>query len=254
MSPTVAFARKEASEFVRSWRGWVLFGALALFAVTGPITARYMAQILGAALGSSAANALPIPEATYVDAYQQWTKNLGDAVSMLLIIATAGVVAGECRSGTAVLMLTKPLSRRAFVLTKLAVSWALLAAGVLTGTALTWGVARLFFPGAPPGPLLRAVAAWLLLAAFLLTVVVAASAALSSTGAAAGVGFATYLLLAAASAWEPLRDATPAGLARLPAQLAAGQAHEAGGSLATTLLLVAVLAWGAVLAFQRREL
>jgi ABC-2 type transport system permease protein len=124
---------------------------LGVFAVTGPLTARYIREILGATLGDAGAAGLPIPEPTYVDAYLQWTKNLGDLVLFLVVVLLAGVVAGECRAGTAVLVLTKPLPRAAFVLTKAATHAVVLAVAVAVGTALTWVVTRLLFPAAPVG-------------------------------------------------------------------------------------------------------
>lgn len=248
------FVRKELREFLRGWRAWVLLGVLGVFALTGPVTARYMREILAATLGEAGTAGLPIPEPTYVDSYLQWTKNLGDLVLFVVIVLLAGVVAGECRQGTAVLVLTKPLPRAAFVLTKAGTHLVLLVAAVVAGTAVTWVGTRLLFPVAPVGPLAAAVAAWLVLGALVVAIMVLASTCVDSTGAAAGIGFAAYLLLTVAGIWAPLKRVTPAGLRDLPAALAAGRPVEAVGPVLSALGLIAILCAAAVLVFRRREL
>ena len=256
MNGFVVFARKEVREFLRGWRAWVLFGVLAMFALTGPLTARYVREILGAAMGDQTAGIpLPaIPDPTYVDAYLQWTKNLGDLTLFLVIVLLAGVVCGECRQGTAVLVLTKTLPRRSFVLAKAAAHMGMLAVAVSVGTVVTWGVTRLLFPVAPPGPLVAAVAAWLLLGTLFVAIIVLASACVSSTGAAAGIGLAAYLLLTLGGLWAPLKRFTPVGLRELPAALVAGRPVDAAGPVLATVVAVVVLLLVAVAVFERREL
>lgn len=255
MTGFVVFARKELREFVRGWRAWVLLGVLAMFAITGPVTARYVREILGAALGDQASGfPIPIPEPTYVDAYLQWTKNLGDLVLFLVIVLLAGVVCGECRQGTAVLVLTKPLRRRTFLLAKAAAHIGVLTVAVAAGTALTWAVTRLLFPVAPASPLVAAAATWLLLGALFVAIILLASAAVSSTGAAAGIGLAAYLLLTLAQLWAPLKRLTPAGLRELPSALAAGRSVDWAGPVLATVVAIVALLFAAVAVFERREL
>lgn len=253
MTGFVVFARKEVREFARGWRAWVLLGVLTMFALTGPITARYVREILRAALGDQASG-FPIPQPTYVDAYLQWTKNLGDLVLFLVIVLLAGVVCGECRQGTAVLVLTKPLGRRSFLLAKAMVHTGVLAVAVAAGTAMTWAVTRLLFPVAPAGPLIAAAAAWLVLGALFVAIILLASSCVSSTGAAAGLGLAAYLLLTLGGLWAPLKRFTPVGLRELPAALAAGQRVDVAGPVLAAVVAIVVLLFAAVAVFDRREL
>lgn len=256
MNGFVVFSRKELLEFVRGWRLWVLAAVLGVFALTGPITARYLREILGAALGDQGGGLPlpPMPDPTYVDAYLQWTKNLGDLVLILVVVLFAGVICGECRQGTAVLMLTKPLRRSTFVLAKAVTAMAVVAGSVAAATALTWLVTRLLFPVAPVGPLVAAVGGWLLLAGVFIAVTVLASAWVQASGAAAGIGLAAYLLLTVAGVWAPLRRVTPAGLRDVPGALAAGQPVEAAGPALAAVASIAVLLLLAVWVFDRREL
>jgi hypothetical protein len=143
-----AFARKEAVEIVRTWRIWVLPSILLFFAVTGPVTARFTPQIIGAVGGTQLAG-LKLPAPTYVDAYLQWAKNLTQIALIAIIVIYGGLVSSERKSGTAVLVLTKPLSRTAFVVAKAVVHAAFLSVTVVLGTLVTWDVTKAIFGRAP---------------------------------------------------------------------------------------------------------
>src|SRR5664280_430565 len=138
MSGFAVFAHKEAREILRTWRIWVLPGILLFFALTGPVLARFTPQIVGALAGNQFGG-LKLPTPTYLDAYTQWIKNLSQIGLFALIIIYAGVVSAESKSGTAILVLTKPVSRPAFVIAKAAVHSAFLAVVVVIGTLVTWG-------------------------------------------------------------------------------------------------------------------
>ncbi|HEY5518777.1 MAG TPA: hypothetical protein VIK17_03930, partial [Cellulomonas sp.] len=132
MSGTVVFARKEALEILRTWRIWVLPGILLFFALTGPVLARFTPEIVGA-LAADQLGGFEIPTPTYLDAYAQWVKNLSQIALFALIIIYGGLVSGESRSGTAVLVITKPVSRSTFVVVKAAVHAVFFAALLVAG-------------------------------------------------------------------------------------------------------------------------
>ena len=248
-----AFLGKELREIRRTWRAWVIPGLVALFAVTGPPIARWTRELLSSMVGDQA-SAIPLPDPTYVAAYQQWTKNLGQIVLFAVIVTLGGSVSGERRSGTATLVLTKPVSRAAFVLAKIAANTVFVAASVIGGALLTWVVTRLLFSEAPVGPLAGATAAWLLVGGLFVSLLVLASAALDSAAGASGLGFAAYLVLAIAGAWGPLARWTPAGLLSAPDRIAGGTDAALLWPILTGFVLVGVLAVAAVAVFRRREL
>ncbi|MDD0857661.1 hypothetical protein NHF46_07770 [Arthrobacter alpinus] len=85
MRSSWVFARKEALEITRTWRIYVLPSIMLLFAVTGPVLAKYTPELLGAVAGSQFAS-LQLPEPTVFDSYGQWIKNLSQIVIFALII------------------------------------------------------------------------------------------------------------------------------------------------------------------------
>ena len=89
-------------------------------------------------------------------------------------------------------MLTKPLSRAAFVWAKVVANLAVLVIATALGAALCIVVTILLFDTAHIAAFLESVALWLALAAMFVCLMVFLSAALDRQAAAAGAGLAVY--------------------------------------------------------------
>jgi ABC-2 type transport system permease protein len=251
----LVFARKEALEIVRTWRIWVLPGMLLFFALSGPLMAKYTPEILKA-VGGSEMTALvkALPKPSYLDAYGQWIKNLSQIGLFAIIIIYGGLISAERKSGTAILALTKPLSRTAYVVAKATVHCAFLAVSVGVTTVATWSVTRFVFGKSPGGPLWWAVVGWLALAIFFLGVMTLLSAVLGSQAGAAGIGLAVFAALSVAGMWEPLRRFSPAGLVSAPTVLAAGKQSAILSPVITSCGLAVLLVLAAAEVFRTKEL
>lgn len=253
MTPMAVFAGKEAREIVRTWRIWVLPGIAVFFAVTGPVLARFTPELVSAVAGDQL-RGLKVPAPTYVDAYVQWAKNLTQIVLLAVIIVYGSIVSGEVRSGTAVLVLTKPLSRRTFVLVKVAVHAAFLTVVVAFGALITWLLTLVIFGAAPAAALWSATGAFAVEGVLFVALMTLLSVLIGSAAGAAGAGLAGYALLAIAAIWQPLSKYSPAGLASLPATLGAAKPASAGWPIATGLGLALVLGVLAGQLFRQRDL
>lgn len=249
-----AFLRKELLEIRRTWRVWVLPGIVLFFAVTGPVLARFTPELLQAIGPQDAGFVVEVPDPTFVHAYQQWAQNLTQIVSFALIIMLGGVVAGELKAGTAVLMLTKPLRRSGFLLAKFAAQSALLVSTVSVGFAVTWGVTLAMFGEAPVQPLVEATGVWLVWGVMLVALMLLLSSMLGSQGGAAGLGVAVFILLSIPSAWEIAARYSPGGLLSAPGRLVAGQPVHLTWPILTALALTALALVGAIGVFNRKEL
>jgi ABC-2 type transport system permease protein len=253
MSGFAVFAGKEAREIPRTWRIWVLPGILLFFALTGPVLARFTPQIVGGLAGNQLSG-LKLPTPTYLDAYTQWIKNLSQIGLFALIIIYASIISAETKSGTAVLVLTKPLSRTAFVIAKAAVHSVFLAVLVVIGTLLTWGLTETIFGKAPGSSLWSAALAWLIFGVMFIALMTLLSVLIASTAGAAGAGLGIYALVSIAAIWKPLGTYSPAGLASVPASLAAGKDAVVLWPVLTSLLLSVALVALAGQRLQRRDL
>jgi ABC-2 type transport system permease protein len=250
----LVFARKELQEIVRTWRIWVLPAIVFFFAVSGPFIARYTPEIVGAVAGTQLGH-LALPKPSYLDAYGSWIKNLSQVTLFAIIVIYGGIVCSEVRNGTVLLVLTKPLSRGAFVAVKVVVNCVFVAVLLCAGTLLTWALTVAIFGKVQAVPLWSAAAIWLVLAILYLAIMTLLSVAIGSATGAAGAGIGVFTLLSIAAIWKPLSDFSPAGLASKAASLAAQTTTSSAlwpvlSSLVASAVLVAV----AVVVFRRKEL
>lgn len=254
MSAFRVFLAKERAESLRTWRLPVIGGLLLLFGITSPILAQLMPALVSSMAGAQPGAVITLPPPVAADAYRQFVKSLDQLVVLALVIAAAGAVAGERRAGTAVLVLTKPLSRAGFVVAKLTWQLVVLAASSLAATLLCGALTRVLFRGAALPPLAAAVAAWLPFAALLLSVTLLFSVVLPGTGGAVGAGLAFYFLCLLGTIWPAVAHYTFAGLPGSAMQLAGGGHAPVLWPVATALAGICVATGAAVWAFRRQEL
>jgi ABC-2 type transport system permease protein len=246
-------------ELLEAWRTRRLPVVALLFLAVGimsPLTARYMNEILEAALGDQ----LPVvlPATTAVAALEQLQKNLGQLGALAAIALAMGSVSGELDRGTAALVLAQPATRPAFLLAKLTGIALDLAVCTALAVGVAWVYTAILFEPMPVGGwAAMAVLSWLGLLAWA-AITFLASAATGSTTAAAGVGFVALIVISIVSIVPAAGRLLPTGLAAPGIGLAGGVAGldmaDLWTAVAGTLVLVAACAVGAVAAFRRREL
>lgn len=247
------FLGKELMEIVRTWRIWVLPGLLLFFAATSPILAKATPALLESAMQGQQGMQITIPDPTYLDGYAQWLKNLQQIVAFALLLTAGGMIAGERTSGTAVLVLTKPVSRGAFVIAKFLSQALLLSTFTAVGALVCWGASVATFGEAPPERLITTTAAWLAFALFLLAVMTLFSAAFKSL-AAGGAGLGAFFAVSVAALWGPALRYSPAGVSAAPGKLLMAEEVALAWPLATTAASIVVLLAAAVWVFRRKEL
>jgi ABC-2 type transport system permease protein len=254
VNATLVFARKETLEIFRTWRVWVLPAIVVFFSVSAPLLARFTPEILGA-VGGDQLGAITLPPASSVDAYGQWIKSLSQIFLFALIIIYGGIVSAETSSGTAILVLTKPMSRGAFVAVKATIHSLFLTALVTVGALVTWGLTAAVFGEGPPGPLWESTLTWLVLGVFYIALMTLLSVMIPSAAGAAGAGIGAFVLLTIGSLWKPLSDYSPAGLAGHAAALAAGKpVPDLLWPVTVSLVAAVLLVVAAALRFRRTEL
>jgi ABC-2 type transport system permease protein len=249
--------RKELSEAWRTRRLPVLAVLFVVVGIVSPLTARYLNEILKAALGDQLPMVLPDPTAAM--ALEQLQKNMGQLGALAAIALAMGSVSGELDKGTAALVLAQPATRPAFLLAKLTGIAFVLGTCTLLSVAVAWAYTAVLFEPLPVGGwLVLAVLAWLALCAWA-AVTFLASTATGSTMAAAGLGFVALIGISLLAVVPALDHLLPTGLAGPANLIAAGdtgavKASELATAVAGTLVLVAACAGGAIASFRRREL
>ena len=136
MSGFGVLLRKELAEAWRTRRLPVVALLFVAVGIVSPLTARYLNEILGAALGGDLS--IPLPEPSAATALEQLQKNLGQLGALAAIALAMGSVSGELDRGTAALVLAQPVTRPAFLAAKLAGIAIVLGVCTLAGVAVAW--------------------------------------------------------------------------------------------------------------------
>ena len=254
MRAFLKFLGKESAEITRTWRLWVVGGVLLFLAVLSPVTAKAIPYLMKYASGGGSGIAITITrQVSYLDSYEQWIKNLGQIGTMLVLFASAGLIATERTSGTAALVVTKPVSRSSFAVAKYVAQAALVAVSTAAGTIVVLLGTRAAFGEAPVGRLVAASGAWLLLALFGVAVAEALSALLP-TIAAAIIAVVGWGMAGIGGLWKPALDYSPIGLLGAPAVLLSGKHTDLTWPIVTTVAATALFVALAAVLFSTREL
>jgi ABC-2 type transport system permease protein len=245
--------RKELLEQWRTLRFALVAIVFVLIGLASPLLARFTPEILKAVAGDQIPITLPAP--TAADAIDQLAKNLNQFGALIAILLAMGSVATEKERGTAALLLAKPVGRAGFLLAKLAAIVATLAFATLLAALGAWFYTLVLFEALPPaGMLASAVVDWLLLMSWA-SITFLGSTLFRSSVAAAGFGIVGLIVIGVLSAFPPIAQWLPTGLAGPARALALGVPGPAilppiVGSI-VVILGSAGLAWAS---FRHQEL
>jgi ABC-2 type transport system permease protein len=254
MSGLSTFLGKEFTEIRKTWRIWVIPGMLLFFAITSPIIAQVTPGLMASISKSQPGVVVKMPPPTWRDSYAQFLKSLSQMVLIAVVITGAGAVSGERSSGTAVLTLTKPVSRTSFVLAKIVSQSGLLVAATVVSTVVCAVLTIVIFGPSPLEPLVTSVSIWTIDALLMIVVMTLFSAAFAARGASAGAGLGFFFLTLLISIWPPANKYSFVGLMSASGKALMQQPTGAAWPVATALLAGVLCAWGAVRVFERQEL
>ena len=245
---------KELREQWHSRRIIVVCAVFLLFGLTSPMLAKFTPELLKSIEGAEQFADI-IPEPTTADAMGQYIKNLTQFGFILVILLGMGAVAGEKDKGTAAMILSKPLTRWSFVLSKyMAQSLVYLLAIVLAAIGAFYYTLFLFEPLAMGPFFFGSLLLWLWL------LVLAAMTLLGSSwgrsiGVAAGIALFGCALLLVAGSIPQIGAIMPSGLIAWASQLGLDTDVPAnGGAVAMGVVLIVVLLITAVAVFEQQEL
>jgi ABC-2 type transport system permease protein len=189
------------------------------------------------------------------DAAVQFTKNLGQFGVLAAILVTMGSVAGEKDHGTAAFLLTKPVTRGAFLGAKVVAIGALLALGTIVAGVLCWVYTAILFEPLPAGGFVGTVfLVWLSLAVFA-AITFLASVVARSALVAGGIGIAALLVAGILSAIPVVGTYLPTGLWGAADVLAVGTIPDPLlGPIVSNVVIIVAAVGLAVWSFGRQEL
>jgi ABC-2 type transport system permease protein len=249
------FLRKELRESLRTNRLLVVVAIFAVLGIISPLSAKYTPELLKALGTSSSGVTVILPTPTVKDAITQFIKNVAGTAILVAILLPMGLVAREKERGTAAFVLTKPLTRPAFLTAKLLALGLTLTAGVAIGALATyWYTALLFTPIAFGGFFAASLLVLLSLLVYA-SFTFLGSTLMSAQLPAVGIGIAGWIVISILGVFPGIEQYTPAGLLDPASQLALGLAPQhLWVSVAASVALGAVVLLAAWLSFRRQEL
>ncbi|HPD41579.1 MAG TPA: YhfC family glutamic-type intramembrane protease [Anaerolineae bacterium] len=252
----LAATRKELLQQWRTRRVLIVLAVFVLFGLFSPLLAYFTPQLLRSIAGAEMFAEL-IPTPTAVDAIGQYLKNLSQFGFILAILLGMGAVAGERERGTAALVLSKPLPRWAFILSKFTAQTVVYAGGFLVASLGAYFYTVVLF-GALDFGLFMAINALLFLWLMVFVAVALLGSVLgTSTGAAAGIGFGGAAALLLAGSLPRVGPLLPGGLFSWAGQLGAlGETPvpSNAGAVAAAVALILLCVLGSLAAFEQQEL
>lgn len=246
-------------EVVEAWRTYRLAVISALFLALGilsPLTTRYLPEIIKAFAPSGFE--VSLPPLGVADVVDQLLKNIAQFGALAAILASMGAVANEKERGTAALVLTKPVTRLAFLMSKLAAIGLLFGLAIGLAIAGAWLYTTYLFEPVPAWPWAQMGGVIWLSTMVYASITFLGSVLMRSSLGAAGIGFFGLIVLSLASIVPTLTTWLPAGLIVIAKAVALGTTRDPeldpARTIGISLAIVAValvLAW---LRFRREEL
>jgi ABC-2 type transport system permease protein len=245
--------RKELRQQVRTRRALIVLAVFALFGLGSPLLARFTPQLLRSIEGAEIFADL-IPEPSAADAVGQYVENITEFGFLIAILLGMGAVAGEKEQGTAAMVLSKPLPRWAFLLSKFAAQATVYLLGFVIAGIAAYLYTFWLFEALPAGQF--ALTTFLLLVWLLIfaAVTVTASTLAGSPGAAAALALAGTIILLLSGSIPALTAFAPGTLVGWARQAPLAEIQPQAGALAAAAALIVLSLVGAVAAFETQEL
>ena len=246
-----------SKELLQQWRTrrvLVLGAVFVLFGLASPMLAKFTPELLRSVAGAEQFADL-VPEPTAADAVAQYIKNITQFGFILVILLGMGAVAGEKDKGTAAIILSKPLPRWAFLLSKFVAQALVYFVSLLLGTLGAYYYTLVLFEPLAFGPfLLGGLLLWLWALVFT-AVTLLGSTLGKSTGGAAGLALLGAVILLLAGGIPQVAQLFPSALVAWAGQLGLpGDMPFNGAALSANGVLIVIFLVTAVALFERQEI
>lgn len=240
--------RLEWLRLVRTHRLLILLSVYLFFGLTGPLTARYLAQILDR-LGTNGIK-VEFPAPTPADGIDQFAGNAAQLGLLVVVLVAGSALAFDARRETAVFLRTRVEHVRDILVPAYLVNTAAAVTALVAGSLAAWYETAVLLGRLPPARMVLGIALGALFLAFAVAVVALAASLVRATVAAAGLALGALLAMGILGGlggdlgqWLPttllsamtglVRDAQPADY--LPASIVTVAATAAALVAATAL-------------------
>jgi len=250
-----AFLKKEFFEIIKTNKIIILPAIFIFFGLLSPLTAKYTPQILESVFKSYGMASIEMKDSLFTDSYAQLFKNISQ-LCFIIILVFAGTIVGEKVKGTVMLVLTKPVSRSNFIISKFIAAVSLYSISFLLACIACVYYTFLLFPEYYNSNLVLSLCTLWAFGAFFIAMTIFSSTITKSFTAASVLGIAGYLLVSGSTIIPYVRDYSPGILTSLGLDILTGKSAPTDliAPLAVTILLAAAFIVGSVYVFKNQEI
>jgi ABC-2 type transport system permease protein len=209
MTGLIPLFKKEIKEQYRTHRLLIVGGVFLFFGLTTPLTLKYLPEIIRLA-GEQIP--LEIPPPTAAQSLAEYASTIGQLGILIAVLIAMGSVAGELRLGTAIITLSKPVSRAAFIISKLMAMSITFLVSLVIASLFCFGYTVWLIGPADTGAFIGLNLLLALFLVFCLAVTLLFSSLFRNSLAAGGVAIAVLIGQAAFSAIPRIGDYFPTRL------------------------------------------
>jgi ABC-2 type transport system permease protein len=242
--------KKEILEQVRTYRLIIVAGVFLFFGLTTPLTLKYLPEIIKLA-GESMQITIPPP--TAVQSLAEFAGTILQLGVLILILIGMGSIANEYKNGTALLTLSKPVTRAAFVTAKMAALSLNLVVSLLVSGLVCFAYTAWLIGPADIGPFMLQNALLCLFLIFCLSLTLLFSSLFKSGLAAGGLAMAVIVFQAVLSSLPNIGDYLPGRLPGWGLNILNGSAQPNWWALTITLGLVVLCLFLAQMILKNKE-
>jgi ABC-2 type transport system permease protein len=247
--------RLEVLRLVRTRRIVALLGVYIFFGLLGPLTARYLSEILDLAGGDLQGATIVLPDPVPADGMVQYVSNASQIGTLVAVVVAAGSLAFDAIPEMGVFLRTRVPGVATILAPRLVVVTAATVAAFVLGSLAAWYETWALIGALPAGPVLAGIGFGVVFLVFVVALVAAVAGWARSVLSTVLVSVVVLLVLPilgiadAVGRWVPTHLAT--ALAQLPGDAAAGDYIPAA---IVTVIATVGLIWLAVIGAGRREL
>lgn len=248
-----AFLKKELKEILRTPKIFILPSIFLIFGFASPLLAKSMPELLKALVSDFP---IPVKEPTYIDSYAQFFKNMGQIGIIVVILTFMSSIVEEKVKGSAILVLTKRVSRTQFIVSKLTAALLLFTGAYILASAACIYYTHLLFPIFYSSGLMEAFLLFWMYGVFILCTTMLASTVARSHTMAAVLAFLIFALMSAGSAIPRVGEYFPSYLGSVNMQILIGSKNwsDAAASLLSAALVSVAMVTATIQIFKRQEI
>ncbi|MFK3939342.1 ABC transporter permease [Alkalihalobacillus sp. NPDC078783] len=257
MRQGIVLYQKEMLEMVRNYKMIWIPIVFILLGVMQPISSYFMPELLDTFGGLPEGTVLRMPTPTGAEVFIQVVSNYGLLGVLILVLSAMGVVSAEKQSGAAAMVMIKPVSYTAYILSKWAGLITITLVSLMIGSIASWYYTNLLIGTVPFDRMAQSVLIYSLWLVFVVTLTLFFSTVMKGNGS---VAFLTILVVFTLSAltsfmgekmsWSPAAMTEHSGKILLVGELGSTFIP----ALLVTLIVMILILFLSVQFFKKKEL